>query len=377
LCQFVALRLALADYHDSVPALLLARLLLLAAAARRSLSYVAQRCERAPSDETVRKALLASLPGQDLLLARLLESLHVLLPRRLRRCPLPAAIDYHCRPFYGEPDTQGIRGGKREAGTNSFWTYATLTLLAPDRRYTLALVPVPRGQTPSQTVASLLAQARRSGVRLRYLLLDKGFYDAEVVRLLQDEGARFVVPLVRRGDEERLSGTTRFFRRDCGTGWYGHGWTAEPRRYDEATGRTRRLERFEVHVRVCVVNRGKKGNWAFATWGIAWPPCLVARRYRARFGIESSYRQVGQVLALTSSKDERVRLLYVGLALLLLQCACRERQGRAECWRGQPGRRACARLADLALWLILELARSLRFRRDPPIPPDLLDFLAA
>lgn len=368
-CEWLVRSLGLADYHDSVPAILLARLLLLCACLRRSLSFITQRCDEAPSDETVRKALLASLPGQALLLARIVHCLHVPLPRRLRRRPHPAAIDYHCRPFYGDEDTPGTRGGKREAGTNFFWTYATLTLLTPGQRYTLALVPVPTGQPPAHTVALLLAQAKRSGVRLRYLLLDKGFYDAELLALLQSQGLRFVVPVVRRGDEERLSGTTRFFRRDCFTGWYGHSWTAQPRRYDERTGTMRRLHTIEVYVRVCVVNRGARGNWVFAAWGIDWPAGQLTRRYRARFGIESSYRQLGEMLAPTTSNDARVRLLWVGLSLMLRQYSCQIRQ-----WQGEEVPKGHKlRLGELAVWLILELAGELGFRRDPPqlpgIPP--------
>jgi hypothetical protein len=378
LCHWVVCQLALADYKQSVPALMLARLLLLACATRRSLSFVTQRCEEAPSDETVRKALLASLPGQDLLLARLVESLHYPLPRRVRRHRHPAAVDYHCRPFYGEPDTPGIRGGKHEAGTNFFWTFATLALLTPGQRYTLALVAVPKGQPPAETVALLLAQAQRSGVRLRYLLLDKGFYDAETIALLQGQRVRFVVPLVRRGDQEKQSGTTRFFRRDCGTGWYCHGWTAEPRRLDERSGRMRRLQKVEVRVSVCVINRGERSNWVFATWGIDWQPGMLKRRYRARFGIETSYRQLGQVLGCTTSKDARVRLLLVGVALLLRQYACCvEQQQQARWCYGTVPRGQRVRLGEMVLWLILELARLLDFRRDPPTLPDVPPFSAA
>jgi Transposase DDE domain len=364
LCQWVVCQLALSDYKQSVPAVMLARLLLLACATRRSLSFLTQRCDEAPSDETVRKALLGNLPGQDLLLARLVHSLHSPLPRRVRRGRHAAAIDYHCRPFYGDSNTPGVRGGKREAGTNFFWTFATLTLLTPGQRYTLALVPVPKGQTPAQTVELLLGQAERSGVPLRYLLLDKGFYDGETVALLQGKGVRFVVPLVRRGDEEKLSGTTRFFQRGCSTGWYGHGWTAEPRRPDEQTGEVRRLGKIEVRVSVCVLNRGRRSNWVFAAWGIDWPPGMVARRYRARFGIETSYRQLGQVLACTTSKDGRVRLLLVGLALLLRQYACRVEQQQGARWWSEVPRGQRVRLGEVVLWLVLELARLLDFRRD-------------
>ncbi len=43
----------------------------------------------------------------------------------------------------------------------------------------------------------------------------------------------------------------------------------------------------------------------------------VARRYRGRFGIESSYRILGQALARTSSRSPALRLLQVGVGMLL------------------------------------------------------------
>lgn len=57
--------------------------------------------------------------------------------------------------------------------------------------------------------------------------------------------------------------------------------------------------------------------------------------YRRRFGIETSYRLLGQARAITSSRSPAIRLLYVGVALLLqdkwvilkLECASEGRQG--------------------------------------------------
>jgi hypothetical protein len=43
----------------------------------------------------------------------------------------------------------------------------------------------------------------------------------------------------------------------------------------------------------------------------------VADRYRGRFGIESSYRTLGQALARTSSRSPALRLLQVGVGMLL------------------------------------------------------------
>jgi hypothetical protein len=336
LCELVVSHLALSDYKRRLPACLLARLLLLASALGRSLSFVAQRCRRSPSDETLRKAVLYNLPGPDILNARLLAALHALLPACLRRQPRPAALDFHQRPFYGDTTTPGVRGGKPEAGTRYFWTYATLCLLSRGRRYTVGLTPVRPGETQEEAVCRLLAQAQQAGVRLRYLLMDRAFHDAAVIACLQERRIAFVVPLTRRGDEANPASTARFFRRGQCSGWSSHEWSA-------------------------LVSR--------------WPPQLVAKRYRNRFGIETSYRQLGEGLAATTSKDERFRLLLVGLALLLRQywCLSIDQGGQEDLGRG-----AVLRLVELRTWLLIQLADDLGLRLEVWIDlPEAATFTAA
>src|SRR5262249_28300198 len=131
--------LHLRDYQRSVPARLLARLLLLAAATGRSLSAVAQRCDQAPSDEAVRLALRYQLPAaSSTLLDQLLHALYQFVPTPFRRGrPVGAALDLHLRPYYGDRNTPGICGGRREAGTDPFWGYGTLVVLHRGLRLTV------------------------------------------------------------------------------------------------------------------------------------------------------------------------------------------------------------------------------------------------
>ena len=70
--------------------------------------------------------------------------------------------------------------------------------------------------------------------------------------------------------------------------------------------------------------RGRKRPLVYAYGGKVGAPAELPRlyrwlrqTYRRRFGIESSYRQLGQGLALTTSRGEAYRLLLVGVALLL------------------------------------------------------------
>src|SRR5947209_11482238 len=245
--------LHLRDYHSSVPATLLARLLLLCAANGQSLSFNAQHCQQAPSDESVRLALQFNLPDTAvLLLDALRAALYALVPARLRRRPRPCALDLHQRPFYGDKDTPGVTGGKHQAGTDYFWCYATLAVLTRGLRFTVGLCPVDRRKSLVAVVQSLVEQAHAKGVRIRWLLLDRGFYDAQVVRYLQQQGIGFAMPMIRRGDADAGTGTQRFFRPGGAVGWHDYTWTARPRQRDPQTGKKHKQPGFAVSVRVCV-----------------------------------------------------------------------------------------------------------------------------
>src|SRR5215218_11396909 len=85
--------LMLKDYKRKTSAQVLWSLLLAAAARVTSLSDTCQRLDRVPSDETARKALLATLPDYATLQRRLNAALAGHLPRSLRKRPQRLAID--------------------------------------------------------------------------------------------------------------------------------------------------------------------------------------------------------------------------------------------------------------------------------------------
>jgi Transposase DDE domain len=308
--------LRLRDYKRSVPAGRLADLLLLAAGGQTSLSAACARCRGAPSREAARQALRAALPSRPLeLLGRLLGLLRRGLPEHLRRRPLVCALDIHGRPYYGRP-TRGTSRGQEKRSTKKAFAYATLAAYSDAGRFTVALIQVREHMRLTTIVARLVAQAREAGVSIAYLLLDKEFYSAEVIAWLQGHGVPFLMPMVRKDGPK---GNGHFFRPETAVGWYEYGWTSRPRRRDfKAKKRHRRGLRVTVQVQVCVARHPcEEGRrLVYASWGLGkWAPVTVVCEYRRRFGIEVSYRQLGQCLAQTTSKGERVRLLLVGLAL--------------------------------------------------------------
>jgi putative transposase len=309
--------LRLTDFRSRCPAPLLLDLLLAAAAWLTSLSAACLRLLRAPCPETARLALHHWLPTPDELERRLNAALADCLPRHLRRRPQRLAIDLTLVPYHGLPHAAAaeVYRSKAKAGTSHFHAYATAYLVLRGQRFTLALTPVAKGEHLEEVLKRLLRRCGRLGIRSRLLLLDRGFYSVGVIRYLQAARYAFLMPLPLRGrtaDHPDGPGGSNVFRYRARSGWGNYTLRA-------ADGRT-------ATVAVCVKcrnwrgERGRHGRQrlVYAYWGFEPPGWdWVRQTYRTRFAIETSYRQMQQGRARTSSRHPAVRLLLVGLALVL------------------------------------------------------------
>ena len=315
--------LRLPDHGPKTQAPVLFAILCWAAARLASLAAACAALRRAPSDQAVRDALQATLPDFAELQRRRNHALQGGLPRPLRRRKQRVALDLVLHPYYGQPleSPEELYKGKEKAGTRTFHAYATAYVIFKGIRWTLALRGVHHSDPWADLVRDLLRQVRKAGVQLALVLLDRGFYCVDVLRYLQAARRPFLMPMIRRGRRpehpEGPSGTWAF------TTWKRSGWASYT--LQERGGR-------RATVRVCVCRtrgrarrgaaaRAKPGKlrvWLYAFWGLEPSSAQWVREtYRLRFGIESSYRQLNQGRARTSSRDPRLRLLYVGLALVL------------------------------------------------------------
>jgi putative transposase len=306
------------QYQPAVPLGVVASVLILAACWQTSITGACQLVKDQPSHRHVRDCLYACLPPRPRdLLSRLLHALRQTLPDHLFGRPRVMALDLHQIPYYGKKNTKGSTRRKKKASTNNSFTYATLAVLDRAGRFSVGLLHVRPHMRLTTIVGQLLGQAEEVGLQVSYLMLDKEFYCAEVIDLLQQRGVPFLMPALKRG--RKGTGNSRLFEPTTEVGWYDYSWTTDLRRMDFKTKKRHKRGTLSVQVRMCVARHQETGKpVVFAAWGLGkWPPALVVDNYRRRFGIEAQYRQMGQCLARTSARGERLRLLLVGLALLL------------------------------------------------------------
>lgn len=74
------------------------------------------------------------------------------------------------------------------------------------RRYTLAICRVRAKQSMDHVVRTLLERLVLLGIRIRLLMLDRGFYSVRVIRDLMTAELPFIMPAVKRGKKATTPG---------------------------------------------------------------------------------------------------------------------------------------------------------------------------
>ena len=304
------------DHGWKCTAVVVLSIVLRAATRMISVSAACRDIAHGPSDQAVMVALEDGLPKTlSVLEERLNDTLARPLPRRMRRRAWEIAIDWHLQPYYGQPQRSRneLYYGKPRQGTKHFHAYASACIVEHGRRYTIALTWVQRHHSMVRVLRRLVARIREIGLKIKRVLLDRAFFNVPVVEFLQAERLPFLMPVVLRGrrpKKGRKPTGLRWIKRQP-AGWYPH---------------TMRNKQREVKISICVGYRrhrnrkdGKqrRQKLLFAAWRVHGSPTEIRHRYRRRFGIETSYRQMRQARIYTCTRSPRLRLFFLALGLIL------------------------------------------------------------
>ena len=352
----------------------LLRVLVFAAASRLSVHQACDQLEGAPSGPTVLGTLASQFSDLDALEGQGNALLARLIPKGLGNRGRRGAVDVVALPYHGTVDEahqDEVCRSKAKGGTTHFFTYATAYAVVRGRRYTLAMCRVRAKQRRDDVLRSLRARLVTLGIRIKLLLLDRGFYSVRVIQDLITCEVPFIMPAVKHGKTPTTAGGP--------TGTYAlatekHSrWTTYPLK-SAKEGQVA----FDLAV-VCHNTRGQRGRHQreallYATWGVTQRALSWIRTTaRRRFGIESSYRQMHQARIRTSSRKPAWRLLFLGVALVLRNgWVWLHAEVLAQPQRGARQLRPHSlRFARLLLWLLMEVARHYRLLRNIPVYHDL------
>jgi hypothetical protein len=187
----------------------LLRGLVCAAASRLAVQQACAPRERAPSGPTV----LGPRSSPVRALEALEGHLHALLAKRLPqgwgKRGRQVARDWVALPDQGTgAEGQHDEGCRSQAqgGTPHFCPDATASAVLRGRRYPLAMGRVRATQTREHVVRTLLTRLGTWGLRMKRVLLDRGFYRVRVRRALSTAALPCSLPAVQRGKKPTTAG---------------------------------------------------------------------------------------------------------------------------------------------------------------------------
>ncbi len=181
--------------------------------------------------------------------------------RRLFGKYAAVAIDIHEIPYYGEVNNPLIMGCKHNRGTSYCYKYATIDVVEKNQRFTLKVIPLTPLSKNEDVVKELLEHAMKY-VHIKYVLLDRGFFSIEVIKVLESLKLNLMVKYSEK-DKEYHPFATNFEIKD-----------------------------------------GKDID-------------CIAELYRKRWGIETGYRVKKDFLAKTTTQRYTIRMFYFTVSVIL------------------------------------------------------------
>ncbi|MHA1380959.1 MAG: transposase [Candidatus Helarchaeota archaeon] len=240
------------------------------------------------------------------------------------------AFDYHEDPFYGDPDLEFIHKDNRKLGTNYFFKYITCNICVVGYRVELGVKLLKKKEKSVYWVRGWLEWLIAAGIKIEWVLLDRGFYSISTCKMIDQLGLKFIIPAKKfepikklalqyydkripshynyiiENSDDKFEGTLIFatekgnlnkFRRDC--------------------------------QKVALSNQQViKKIWVYFTnWHL--PKDVRARlqaireipgMYKSRWEIETSYRIIDEFHVPTCSKTPSVRYFFFMFQALMYNC---------------------------------------------------------
>ena len=200
------------------------------------------------------------------------------------------AIDIHDVPYYGNKSDPFVIGGKQDRGTNHFFKFITCSIVMAGRRFTIDTLPMHNFDITADLVDKLLKRAK-SKVHIRHVYLDRGFDNAAIIKVLKQNKIKFLMPKIRNNPVKEWYDKSE----DC---------------------KARVIENYKIRdesVTLVLVDDEDGIKRAFSTNIKISEPIAhyLFKLYKARWGIETSYRQMEHDFkARTTSKKYNIRLFY-------------------------------------------------------------------
>lgn len=209
------------------------------------------------------------------------------------------AIDFTDEPFYGETRTLHTHNIKHENGYGAVFKYAVLSIVDHEKSLPLLSLPVRVGAYKSKVIRQLLLFAK-SILDIRLVLMDRGFYSADVIATFQKLHVKYLILVPKNKAVKRYIADTFTFNE-----------------FDHELVLRENKSTYTIQTRIIVVRHYDEFDWTFATNLSRQKAIWYIVTYKKRWQIETNFRVEDEAHIKSKSTNYLVRYFYFTLSLLL------------------------------------------------------------
>ena len=210
-----------------------------------------------------------------------------------------AALDITPWMFYGDKNTSGVMGTKRQKGSNYAFKYMTVCVTAQREHVTLAGSYMTQLMNPQKLMKELILRSLRYINGKIGVICDREFFTVDYIKVLYELDLKFLMPAQKNNRIKKIIKETKDYPRVV--------------RYPMGTGENK------VEFWLFLVKNKKGEVHAFATNMAVDEKNAekLAEFYRNRWTIETSYSMLSEVRARTCSRNFSLRWFFVLFGLLV------------------------------------------------------------
>jgi len=211
----------------------------------------------------------------------------------LKRGGVILMVDVTYESFYGGTGSPYIHLYRPVRGSVGCFEYLTASILHGERRFFIDALPLHRLASKVKLLEKLLSRVRALGVRVRTVLLDRGFASGEIIALLKRLRLRYLIHFPRN---QRVKAILA----EMGSHLYWRG-----------------LFTVKDMETTLIIVRDSGLDWVFATNMNLSEAAEPIRLYKLRWNIETGHRCKGEARIKTKSLLPAVRYFLILVALTL------------------------------------------------------------
>jgi hypothetical protein len=210
-----------------------------------------------------------------------------------------AIIDTTEEDFYGKVEGFWLHPWTGEKGVKAHYKFLVCSIKYRNTKLPIAVKMLNLGSNIASDIGFLLQTCKNAGLTIRTVLLDRGFYSADIIRELKDQDVFYLV-FARKS--KNLACMLESMQKSA--------------KISREMSLNKNKTKSNIDTTLALVKDFKGQDWIFAT-NLDLSCLEIAKRYTIRWNIETDFRVQDEARIKSKSKRPEVRLFYFIISLLI------------------------------------------------------------